>query len=181
MDIINVIDWDDIAKKAVDNNIPRAIYDYKKKAIMDLKVTSGQYSTVHLNMYEIGIRNFRYDQNLYPKAKTDEFWRDIEDLFVIDIERRVFDDIRNNVLTEFAIEINDIDGNIWYGLSPDVIAKIYAFCVSLFEKNVDDRLYRKSKEDDLVLLSKPLSEIVDVDDGEWEDEDIEEFIVYRKE
>lgn len=35
MGIINVIDWDAIAKKAVDNNIRYAIYDYKKKEIMD--------------------------------------------------------------------------------------------------------------------------------------------------
>lgn len=112
--------------------------------------------------------------------KTEQFWSDLEDILVIDIERDVLDNIRNNILTDFNKEISDIDRNIWHGLSPDVIAKIYNSYISLLDKNVNDRLYFTS-DDELVLLSKPLSEIVDVDDEEWEDEDVKEFIVYRKE
>ena len=113
--------------------------------------------------------------------KTEQFWSDLEDILVIDIERDVLDNIRNNILTDFNKEISDIDRNIWYGLSPDVIAKIYNSYISLLDENINNRLYFTSADDELVLLSKPLSEIVDVDDEEWEDEDVKEFIVYRKE
>lgn len=179
MDIINVIDWDAIAKKAIDLDERIGIINPYTKRLMDRKVVSGQYSTVHLNVYQIiGNNNFSHVDNL--PMKTGEFWEELEDLLVVDIERGVLNDIRNEVLSEFAIEISNVNKDIWYGLSPDVIAKIYDAYISLFYKNINDRLYNTSN-DELVLLSKPLSKIVDVDDGEWEDEDIKEFIVYRKE
>ena len=179
MDIINVIDWDAIAKKAIDANKRIGIINPYKKISMDRKVVRGQYSTVHLNVYKIiGNNNFSRVDN--PAMKTEEFWEELEDLLVVNIDRGVLDDIRNDLISEFATEISDVDKNIWHGLSPDVIAKIYDAYISLFYKNINDRLHIMSN-DELVLLTKPLSEIVDVDDGEWEDEDIKEFIVYRKE
>lgn len=179
MGIINVIDWDAIAKKVVDADERIGIINPYTKRLMDRKVVSGQYSTVHLKIGKITGKNYFYDVD-NPVMKTKEFWEELEDLLVVYPGRGVLDDIRNNILTEFTLEINDVDKNIWYGLSPDVIAKIYNSYISLLDENINNRLYFTS-DDELVLLSKPLSEIVDVDDGAWEDEDIEEFIVYRKE
>lgn len=130
-------------------------------------------------MYKITGKNYFYHVD-NPEMKTKDFWEELEDLLVVYPGRGVLDDIRNNIISEFTLEINDVDANIWHGLSPDVIAKIYDAYISLLDKNINDRLYTMSN-DELVLLTKPLSEIVDVDDGEWEDEDIEGFIVYRKE
>ena len=46
------IDWDVIAKKVI-HSTKFGTYDTHKKRLMDSKVISGQYSTVHLNMYNI--------------------------------------------------------------------------------------------------------------------------------
>lgn len=42
MDIINVIDWDAIAKKVIDADEQMGAYDPNKKMLMDRKVVSGQ-------------------------------------------------------------------------------------------------------------------------------------------
>ena len=178
------VDWDSILKQVIDNNSNNGnIIDNRKKQVVLDKLVSGYYTPIKVNVYSLGIydlvpTNSSNNTNT-SEDKFQEYWKDLEELLVVDIGEDNKDSIRNSIISSFAmeIELDSINDNIFEGLPPDILVKMFVSYINLFTNNINDRLYFTSK-DILVALSLPLKEIIGEDEDDWDEVDLEGFIIY---
>ena len=178
------VDWDSILKQVIDNNTNNGnIIDNRKKQIILDKLVSGYYTPIKVNIYSLGIYDLvpTYSSNTTNTSedKIKEYWKDLEELLVVDIGEDNKNSIRNSIISSFAmeIELDSINNNIFEGLPPDILIKMFAAYIDLFNSKINDRLYFTS-EDILVALSLPLKEIIGEDEEDWDEADLEGFIIY---